>query len=131
MDLNESAEVIVARVLEENDLDAEHALTVLVRTLVARHVDCELRKMGRRDAWTPGNERLNALTAAFDALYEAKCKIEEAAKRGEGNPSDEIEADVMRSLNQMLATCQFAGERKANIIDDDGEERPIMRLVTD
>ena len=131
MDFNESDDAIVSRVLEENDLDAGHALLILVRTLVARHVDCELRKMGRRDAWTPGNERMNALTAAFDALYETKCKMEEAAKRGEAKPGDEFDLEVIRSLNQMLAGCQFSGERKANIIDDDGEERPIMRLVTD
>jgi hypothetical protein len=32
---------------------------------------------------------------------------------------------------QMLMQSQFAAERRANLIDDDGEEKPIMRLVTD
>jgi hypothetical protein len=124
MDYSETEEAAIARVLDEEDVDAEHMLAVLVRTLVSRHVDCELRKMGRRDAWTPGNERTNSLVAVGDALYEAKCKLDAAGD----NP---VESHVIQAIQQILMVSQFHGEYVANIIDDDGEERPIMRLVTD
>src|SRR3954471_1971295 len=112
---------IVSRVLDEHDVDAEHALLVLVKTLVLRHVDCELRKMGRRDAWTPGNERLNALTAAFDALYENIHRHEgfrfagpnqphEKAGDAEGLEGADERTAVRRALAHMLTECQFLAE---------------------
>lgn len=127
-------EQIVREVLEENDFDAERVLVVLVETLVNRHVDCELRKYGRRDAWTPGNERINSLTAALDALHQAKFILEDqikAAPPGGPPPGAAERGEVLRTIMQLLATSQFAAERRANLIDEDGEEKPIMRLVTD
>src|SRR5215213_5272369 len=69
-------EQVVREVLAENGYSAERVLVALVETLVGRHVDCELRKYGRRDAWTPGNERTNSLVAAMDALHQARATIE-------------------------------------------------------
>jgi hypothetical protein len=128
-DLKATDEQIVQRVLDEaglsgEGLDAERVLVELLRVTCARHVDCELRKMGRRDAWKPGNERMNTMVALMDAIHAA----------GGPNPKDPADAEpaeVRRALWQMLAWAQFAAERKANIIGDDGEEKPIMRLVTD
>ena len=126
MDFHETEEQTVQRVLDQEDMDAEQLLVVLVKTLVARHVDCELRKMGRRDAWTPGNERTNALVAVGDALYEAKAKMD-SADGGEHR----LDSVIIRAIQQILMAGQFCAEYRAGIIDDDGEERPIMRLVTD
>src|SRR5690348_7816267 len=69
-DTPESDEDILRRELDENGVDAERVLAVLIDTIVARHVDCAMRMYGKRPKWTPGNERLNALTAAIDALFQ-------------------------------------------------------------
>ena len=128
-DLKASDEEIVRRVLDEaglagEGLDAERVLVEILRVVTARHVDCELRKMGRRDAWTPGNERMNTMVALIDAIHAA-------GGTNAASPADAEPAEVRRALWQMLSWAQFAAERRANIIGDDGEERPIMRLVTD
>lgn len=132
-------EQIVRQVLEENGFEAEEALIALVETLVNRHVDCELRKYGRRDAWTPGNERTNSLIATMDALHQARATIEGGSmfpQKGAPPPpplAPEVaeRVELLRTVMMMLTHAQFAAERRVNLIDEDGEERPIMRLVTE
>jgi hypothetical protein len=125
---------LVKRVMKENGgLDPARALAVLARTLVERHVDCELRKRGKRPAWTPGNERTNALTAALDAIFQAKAARTGtlgAAPRNQFAPPDP-EADALQALIQLLLQCQIAAEHKLGMDKDDDDDRPMMRLVTD
>ena len=132
-------EMVVRDVLAENGFSAERVLVALVETLVNRHVDCELRKYGRRDAWPPGNERANSLIAAMDALHQARATLEGGTMFPQKDappppplaPEVAERVEVLRTIMQMLTHAQFAAERRANLIDDDGEEKPIMRLVTE
>ena len=114
---------IVRRVLAENRINAELVLVALVRTLVGRHVDCELVKLGRRlDALAHGGQlRTNSLVAAMDALHEG------SGRKPGGDP--ELAA-MQKMLMALLTECQFAAEEAAGIGGDD-DPPPNMRLVTD
>jgi hypothetical protein len=123
MDANHEVEDALQQVLAEERLDAEQVLAVLVRTLVDRHVDCALRKLGRRPAWTPGNERANALVAAMDALHEARHRDAQTAPQRAG---------IQQTLFRMLTVCQMAAEHAAGLDRDDDDDPPThMRLVRD
>ncbi len=141
----------VEAVLEEEDVSPEEALAELVRLLAARHVDIELRKRGRRPAFTPGNERLNALTAAFDAVHEARARNEQAAEahaqgkkpnatdvRPGTRPDDPALVDpalardlanLQRVLTRLLMDAQIEAERNAGLDHDVDNPPPFMRLV--
>ena len=149
----EEIEDVVRRVLDEECLDAEEALVVLVRTIVNRHIDVSLRKAGLREPFTPGNERLNALTAVMDALHEwghrnpaVPAADEFELPTVDAPPSDAPPVDpvtaalpgansgprsVQQLLMQMLTGCQFAAERGTGLDKDDDEPLGHMRLVTD
>ena len=122
MDQDQSA--IVRRVLGENKLHAEQVLVVLVQTLVGRHVDCQLEKLGRRLASHGGQPRVNALVAAMDALHD---------QRWLNTQTDPALADVQKRLFEMLTECQFVAEEKAGIGGDDDQDPPPgrMRIVTE
>jgi hypothetical protein len=128
----ETDEQIIRRELDENGVDAERALAVLIETIVARHVDCEMRKLGRRPKWTPGNERLNALTAAIDALFQQS--ILPGQKTFDTSPHPDLPADdpvnVRRMLIRLLGQIQFATEHREGLHEDE-DEPPPMRLVRD
>jgi hypothetical protein len=127
----ETAEDVVRRVLEENDVDAERALAVLVATIAARHVDVELRKLGRRPPWPYGNARVNAIIGVQDALHEQAhkgCTNFDTSPLPD-QPSNST-MNVQRMLMRLLSECQFMAEQQAGMSDDD-EPRPWMRLVTD
>jgi hypothetical protein len=127
----------IERVLAENDVDPQRAIEVLVRTIMVRHIDCELRKMGRRPAFTPGNERTNSLVALLDALFQANFKAnpqgpQAPRERDPEEASGEL-THVRQTLIQLLTTCQFLAEDREGFSEDDGsdDDRPPMRLVTD
>jgi hypothetical protein len=144
-------EDVVRRVLAEEGLDAVRVLAVLAGTLAWRHVDCTLRRMGRRPPRPPGNDRANSLTAAMDALHEYRSLNEKARDEhaGPGREDDESVSDedfvdglvagdlanLQRVAMRILADCQFLAEREAGLDEDDDEddggERPWMRLVRD
>ena len=128
----ETDEEIIRRELEECDVDAERALEVLAATLVARHLDCELRKRGGRPPWGPGQERVNALTGAMDALHQLSCVP--GQQTFDYSPVPDLPAhdavNVRRMLFRLLGQLQFAAETRAGMGGDD-EPRPWMRLVTD
>src|SRR6476659_3377836 len=65
---------IIDGVLSDFDLDAERLLAALVGALVERHVDVELRRLGRREPYPIHNERADALKAVNDALHQARTK---------------------------------------------------------
>jgi hypothetical protein len=115
---------IVRTFLEEHDLDAEQVLAVLAAALVRRHMDIELRKLGKKPPYTPGNERKNALVAAMDALFQA-------SGLGPGENPKEGELNISNLLFHLLGQCQFAAEERAGISGDDDEPPSYMRLVTD
>ena len=126
---------IIRRELDEYDVDAERALAVLVGTLVARHLDCEMRKRGRKTPWGPGQERTNALTAAMDALFQHSRGDQQTFDSAPhpGLPADDA-VNVRRLLMRLLVQCQVLAERQAGLThDEDGDDdgRPQMRLVTD
>jgi hypothetical protein len=123
MDANEPVEEALRNALEDEGLDAEEVLAVLVRTLADRHVDVEMRKRRRRPAWTPGNERTDALVAAMDALHEAGHRDAQAAPR---------RAELQRTLFRVLTVCMTAAQRAAGLDRDDDDDPPTqMRLVRD
>jgi hypothetical protein len=128
----ESDEDILQRELDENGVDAERALAVLIDTIVARHVDCAMRMYGKRPKWTPGNERLNALTAAIDSLFQQS--VVEGQTTFDTSPRPDLADDdainVRRMLIRLLGQIQFAAERRAGLNEDD-DEPPKMRLVRD
>ena len=139
---NSGADVIKS-VLREHHISAVQALAVLVGTLIDRHIDCELRKLGRRPAYSPGNERTNSLTAAVDALYQSGAwqrSGDEDDPRNDlrpvndevlsGLPPDKLPA-VRQALMHLLTTCQFNAEQRAGLLDEDEDAPPVMRLVTD
>jgi hypothetical protein len=130
----ESDEEIIQRELDENGVDAERALAVLIDTIVARHVDCAMRMYGKREKWKPGNERLNALTAAIDSLFQQS--VVEGQTTFDTSPRPDLPDDdainVRRMLIRLLTQVQFAAEARAGLHDeDDDDEPPRMRLVTD
>jgi hypothetical protein len=129
----ESDEEIIQRELDENGVDAERALAVLIDTIVARHVDCAMRMYGKRPKWTPGNERLNALTAAIDALFQQSTLPGQATfdTSPRSDLPDDDAINVRRMLIRLLGQIQFAAEKRAGLGDDDDDEPPKMRLVTD
>lgn len=122
--LDRSLADVVSRVLGEEDLDPAEVLEVLVRTLVDRHVDVELRKRGKRTPYTRGNERLNALTATLDALHESK-------SRADGQPDPEGMQPLRQALWQILLCSQMVAERGTGLDRDDDEPPTHMRLVRD
>jgi hypothetical protein len=129
-DDGDEASKLVRRVLKRNGLDATRALAVLAQTLANRHVDCELRKLGKRPAWTPGNERLNALIATMDALHQAGGTRASFGGAQFSNPQEARETAELAALMQLLTEFQFAAE-KGTGLDKDDDEPPVMRLVTD
>ena len=131
-DTAEPDEDILRRELDENGVDAERALAVLVDTIVARHVDCAMRMYGKRPKWTPGNERLNALTAAIDALFQHSVVDGQTTFDTSPLPDrpDDDPVNVRRMLIRLLTQIQFAAEARAGLHEDD-DEPPTMRLVTD
>jgi hypothetical protein len=117
-----AVEAALREVLAEEDLDAEEVLAVLVRTLADRHVDVGLRRAGRRPAWTPGNERTDAMVATMDALHEF------------GNrdaPDVPRRAEMQRTLFRALSMCMAAAQHAAGLDRDDDDPPTHMRLVTD
>src|SRR5690606_30245399 len=66
-----SEEEIVIRFCEEEDLDPADALVAIVRAMVERHVDRDLRARGARPPF-PGGERPEALVPTMDALHERR-----------------------------------------------------------
>ena len=125
MDANQQVEEALRNVLEEEGLDAEEVLAVLVRTLADRHVDVEVRKRRRRPAWTPGNERTDALVAAMDALHEFGHRDAQTAPR---------RAEVQQTLFRVLTVCMTAAQHAAGLDrDDDSDDDPPshLRLVRD
>ena len=125
MDAKEPVEDALWQALAENDLDAEEVLTLLVRTLADRHVDVQLRKLGRRPRWTPGNERLDAMVAAMDALHEFSGRDAQAQPQ---------RAELQQTLFRVLGICMLAAQHAAGLDkddDDDAQPPTHMRLVTD
>jgi hypothetical protein len=123
---------IIQRELEECDIDAERALEVLMATIVARHIDIELRKRGGRPPWGPGRERANALVPAMDALHELSCvpgqESFDYSPVPDLPPGDAV--NVRRMLFRLFGQLQFAAEKRHGMYGDD-EPRPWMRLVRD
>src|SRR5215217_7060102 len=103
---------IIDRVLAEHDVDAETLLAALVGAVVDRHVDVELRRLGRREPYPIHNERADALKAVGDALHVAQCN---AGKQT-------AEEAAVRAVMAVLMNAQFAAERAAGIGDDDDGE---------
>jgi hypothetical protein len=128
----ESDDEILQRELDENGVDAERALAVLIDTIVERHVDCAMRMYGKRPKWTPGNERLNALTAAIDALFQQSTLPGQTTFDTSPRPDlpDDDAINVRRMLIRLLGQIQFAAEKRAGLNEDD-DEPPKMRLVRD
>lgn len=130
-------EEVVRYVLEQEDLDAERVLTVLMQTIVGRHLDIELRKSGKRPDFTPGNARANAIVAVMDAIHEYKSRIAENSEPRPGDPPRDPDTPaVLQALVWMIGASQFAGERRIGLNDDDddqydGPERPWIKLVRD
>ncbi len=121
-DDDEPVERALRDVLAEEDLDAEEVLAVLVRTIADRHVDVSLRRAGRRPAFTPGNERTDAMVATMDALHEF----------GHRNAQDAPErARMQQTLFRALSMCMAAAQHAAGLDKDDDEPPTHMRLVTD
>ena len=131
----------VKRALKSEGVDADRALLVLIATLVVRHIEWTRRHMkGARGLppWSPGNERLNALTAAMDALHQ--CNATDTQAMGgrafdtspiPGVPGKDAR-NVRRLLMRLLAECQFIGEAKLGLDKDDDDDPPThMRLVRD
>ena len=125
------ARQIIERVLAEHfggsGVDALAMLAALVEALVERHVDVELRRLGRREPYPIHNERADALKAANDCLHQ-----QTRAPAGGGG-------DARRQAAMaVLMHCQFAAEKAAGIggeddddDDDDDDRRAGMRLVTE
>ena len=128
----ETDEEIIQRELEECDVDPERALEVLMSTLVARHIDIELRKRGGKPPWTAGQERANALVPAMDALHQLSAVPGQTTFDYSRHPdlpaSDAV--NVRRMLFRLLGQLQFAAEKRAGMYGDD-EPRQWMRLVRD
>jgi hypothetical protein len=124
MDANEPVEEALRNALQDEGMEGEEVLAVLVRTLADRHVDVEMRKRRRRPAWTPGNERTDALVAAMDALHEFGHRDAQTAPR---------RAQAQQTLFRVLTVCMMAAQRAAGLDrDDDGDDPPTqMRLVRD
>jgi hypothetical protein len=146
----ETVAPIVKRVLKQDKLDAHRALAVLAAAMVGRHVDVELRKYGKKEKWSPGNERTNALVASMDALFESKHRVvpmhvdprdpaaptqfgPRPASKPMPTPDDLARAAACQTIIQLLTECQFAVEHKLGLDKDDepDDEPPRMRLVTD
>lgn len=113
---------LIHRVLDDQGVDADEALAVLLGAMVERHVDVELRRLGRREPYPIHNERADALKAVGDAVHQAQCRAE---KQGEDEP------DPMRAVWALLMEAQFAAEREAGIGGEDEDEPPRMRIVRD
>ena len=121
MDQDQSS--IVRRRLKEEKLDAQAVLDVLVQTLTARHVDCQLERTPGRLPTRGGQPRRNALVATQDALHELKLR------RGQEDPEM---ARIQEILFGLLGECQFAAEKNAGLGgDDDGGSAGRMRIVRD
>ncbi len=125
---------ILDDVLADFDLDSSQLLVALVEAVVARHVDVELRRLGRREPYPIHNERADALKAVNDALHQARCAAEAAAKgrQADNEPSGQEEPDreaILRAVMVVLMNAQFAAEKAAGIGGDDDDDRPRMRLV--
>src|SRR6476646_8641256 len=110
---------ILDRVVAEHDVEPERWLVALVGALVDRHVDVELRRLGRREPYPIHNERADALKAVNDALHQAYA-------RG-GQPGDQEAA--LRAVMAVLFDAQSAAEQAAGISDDDENDDPPMRLA--
>ncbi len=119
-----SVRQIIERVLVEHDVDAESMLEAMVGALVERHIDVELRRLGRREPYPIHNERADALKAVNDALHQAHARVD---------PKKETQEEaVVRAVMAVLMHCQFAAEKAAGIGGDGGDgddEGPRMRLV--
>jgi hypothetical protein len=111
---------IVQQILSDHGVDPEAMLAALASALVDRHVDVELRRLGRREPYPIHNERADALKAVNDAIHQAHVKL----------PAGEQEENL-RAVMALLMHCQFAAEEAAGIGGDDDDEPPPMRLVRD
>jgi hypothetical protein len=111
---------IVRKRLKEEGIKVEDALHVLMQTLVNRHVDCELEKLGRPLPPRGGQPRRDSLVAAQDAL-------DEGYRRK--NADEPQMAKIQQLLMAVLTECQFAAEKRAGLNED--EPPTHMRLVTD
>lgn len=118
MESNEAA--IVERVLEEKGLEAQDMLVALLRAIMQRHVDCELRKRGRRVV--VGQERPDGLVPVMDALHEG---------RGRNAQTDPTLAGIQNTLFEMFTECQITAEAAAGLNQDDDDPPSHMRLVRD
>ena len=101
---------IVRKFCREENLDVEQALVTLVKAMVERHVDCELRKSGDLPP-RPGGNRAEALIPVMDALHERRHGETAEAKRCE-------------LLFRMLTACNMIALDRI-----EEESRPKMRLV--
>lgn len=119
----EAALDIVQQVLSDHGVDAEEMLAALATALVDRHVDVELRRLGRREPYPIHNERADALKAVNDAIHQAHAKLPD--KTGD-------QEETLRAVMALLMQCQFAAEEAAGIGGDDNDDGPPpMRLVRD
>ena len=109
---------IVQQILADHGVEAEEMLAAMASALVDRHVDVELRRLGRREPYPIYNERANALKAVNDAVHQAHAKL----------PAGQQE-ETLRAVMTLLMQCQFAAEEAAGIGGDDDDEPPPMRLV--
>jgi hypothetical protein len=123
------ARQIIERVLAEHGggVDAVAMLAALVEALVERHVDVELRRLGRREPYPIHNERADALKAANDALHQQA----HARQRGAAAAAAAAREEALRAVMAVLMHCQFAAEKAAGIGEDDGDDDrgAGMRLV--
>jgi hypothetical protein len=134
------ARQIIERVLAEHfggsGVDALAMLAALVEALVERHVDVELRRLGRREPYPIHNERADALKAAHDCLHQqAHTLARHPRPRGRGAAAKAAAArkEALQAVMAVLMHCQFAAEKAAGIgeDDDDGDDDrgAGMRLV--
>jgi len=105
-----SEEEIVIRFCEEEDLDPADALVAIVRAMVERHVDRDLRARGARPPF-PGGERPEALVPTMDALHE---------RRSGGT----VDAHRYELLSRMLTACSILAAQQI-----EAESAPKMRIV--
>jgi hypothetical protein len=84
--------------------------------MVERHVDVELRRTGKRPAYPIYNERADALKAVNDALHQAIHS---------GKQKD----STLAALRAVLIECQFAAEKEEGLDEEDGDDRPPMKLT--
>lgn len=117
--------------IAEEGISAEQLLEGLIHTLVEDHVSSEMEKAGRR----PGLRRMmvsgGALQEVLGAVVIAQMKTQETAERFDDEGAEENraisdeqaidgmisrqEAEILRTLNYVMAAAMDAGERAAGL----------------